>query len=768
MRFQNRSLQAYLAFIAAVTTLVLASISGLLVFHFQTARSEDESRALIKSLMATVYNTAAIATFANNQQIGQDAIDGLLKNDVVQRAELKGNRGLKIVSERPGAERSKAALIEPIRSPFSDDEIVGQLSVEPNREWIAKKARESALTMVGWMAAIIVATALISMAIIRRTLTDPLVAVVRQLNAITPGQAASLSVPAHLKRNEVGVLVAGMNDLLEGVRQALDSERSLRNQVEETDAQLRVAMIKTEAAAKAKEDFLASMSHEIRTPLNGVVGTLDLLSLSKLDDEQREQVNAMREASSALLGIINDILDFSKIEAGKLDVNPEPVNLPHLLGSVTNLYRDTASSKGLTLDLQVIGIQQTVLCDPLRMRQIVSNLVSNALKFTQQGSVTVRVRGLPKGDKQIQIRIDVIDTGIGIPPESQHKVFSAFSQASADTAQRFGGTGLGLTICKRLAELMGGTISLKSTPGKGTTFSVDLSLGLTDQAPSTSHLDDLARQVTPSTQGPRKLLSVKEAQAQGCLIGLVDDHPINRYVLSRQLSLLGYTSVVAEDGEQALAMTHQYKLALLITDCQMPRMDGYQLAQAIRAEEALEGRAPLPILACTAAALQGEAEKCQAAGMSDYMTKPLQVPVLAAMLKKWGPPPPDTSDPKADVAPPNGSPIDLAYWERQTAGEDELKAMLADQFITTTRHDAERLHKLIEQDLEAAGSMAHRIKGAAVAVGAQDLGKLCAELETHCHEGLSERLPHLIEALDREITRVVGWLEERLDRAGQA
>ena len=155
--------------------------------------------------------------------------------------------------------------------------------------------------MVGWMAAIIVATALISMAIIRRTLTDPLVAVVRQLNAITPGQAASLSVPAHLKRNEVGVLVAGMNDLLEGVRQALDSERSLRNQVEETDAQLRVAMIKTEAAAKAKEDFLASMSHEIRTPLNGVVGTLDLLSLSKLDDEQREQVNAMREASSALV-----------------------------------------------------------------------------------------------------------------------------------------------------------------------------------------------------------------------------------------------------------------------------------------------------------------------------------------------------------------------------------------------------------------------------------------------------------------------------------
>ncbi len=770
MIFSNRSLQTYLGFVAAVVTLVLATISGMLVFHFQAAKSEEESRALIKSLMATVYNTAAIATFANNQQIGQDAIDGLLKNDVVQRAQLTGNRGINITSERAGSEQNaKNALVEPIHSPFSDDEVVGELRVEPNRDWIAKKARDSALTMVAWMAGIIVLTTIIFMFIIRRTLTDPLVSAARQLARVVPGQQAALTVPSHLERNEVGALIDGVNELLGKVGQALDVERNLRNQVEETDAQLRIAMIKTEAAAKAKEDFLASMSHEIRTPLNGVVGTLDLLSLSKLDDEQREQINAMREASGALLGIINDILDFSKIEAGKLDVNPEPVDLPHLLGSVTNLYRDTASSKGLTLDLQVIGIQQTVLCDPLRMRQIVSNLVSNALKFTQQGGVTVRVRGLPKGDKQIQIRLDVIDTGIGIPPESQHKVFSAFSQASADTAQRFGGTGLGLTICKRLAELMGGSISLKSTPGKGTTFSVDLPLGLTDQAPNSTHLDDLARQVAPSNQGPRKLLSVEEAQAQGCLIGLVDDHPINRYVLSRQLSLLGYTSVSAEDGEQALAMTHQYKLALLITDCQMPRMDGYQLAQAIRAEEAEAGRAPLPILACTAAALQGEAEKCQAAGMSDYMTKPLQVPVLAAMLKKWGPPPPDTSAPSPETPiTSSNSPIDLAYWERQTAGEDELKTMLADQFITTTRNDAERLHTLIAQDLEAAGSLAHRIKGAAVAVGAQDLGTLCSELEKHCREGLSDRLPHLIEALDREITRVIGWLEERLDRAGQA
>ncbi|MDE2078452.1 MAG: response regulator [Burkholderiales bacterium] len=768
MKVFRRSLQAYLAFIAAVTTLVLASLSGLLVFHVQTSRSEEESRSLIKSLMATVYNTAAIATFANNQQIGQDAIDGLLKNDVVERAELTGNRGLKIVSERPGSSPNRAAaLVEPIRSPFSEDEIVGQLSVEPNREWIAQKARESALTMVAWMAGIIVATAIISMALIRRTLTDPLAAVVKQLNRITPGQATTLTLPRHLQRNEVGVLVDGMNHLLDGVRKALESERSLRTQIEETDAQLRIAMTKTEAAAKAKEDFLASMSHEIRTPLNGVIGTLDLLSLGQLDDNQREQVNAMREASNALLGIINDILDFSKIEAGKLDINPEPVDLSQLLGSVINLYRDTASSKGLTLDLQVSGVDRAVMCDPLRIRQIVSNLISNALKFTKEGGVTIKARGLAKGKDQIQLRIDVIDTGIGIPLASQWKVFSAFSQAEADTAKRFGGTGLGLAICKRLCQLMGGSISLKSTPGKGTTFSVDVPLDITDAQPISTHVEDLAKQVQRAAK-PVNLLSVEEAQAQGCLIGIVDDHPINRYVLSRQLTLLGYTCVSTEDGLQALEMTHQYKLALLITDCQMPGMDGYQLSRTIREEEAQTGRQALPILACTAAALQGEAEKCQAAGMSDYMTKPLQMPVLSAMLKKWGPALPtqdDTPDPVETDTQPDNSPIDTAYWERQTGGEDELKTMLAEQFIQTTRGDLDKLHDLARQDHEAAKAQAHRIKGAAVAVGATRLGQLCEELEQRFQEHDEAALKALITQLDQEISRVIAWLDQEVHSA---
>ncbi|MDE2593013.1 MAG: response regulator [Burkholderiales bacterium] len=774
MKFCYRSLQAYLTFIAAVTTLVLTSISGVLVYHFQTAKSEDESRALIKSLMATVYNTAAIATFANNQQIGQDAIGGLLKNDVVQRAELTGNRGLKVVSERPGNQARNTPLVEPIRSPFSDDEVVGTLSVEPNREWIAQKARESALTMVGWMAAIIVATAIISMAIIRRTLTDPLVTVVKQLNKIIPGQPATLIIPDHLKRNEVGVLVSGMNDLLDGVRQALNSERVMRSQVEETDAQLRVAMSQTEAAAKAKEDFLASMSHEIRTPLNGVIGTLDLLSLGELNGSQREQVNAMREASNSLLGIINDILDFSKIEAGKLDINPEPVNLPQVLGSVINLYRDTASSKGLTLDLKLSGVDQTVMCDPLRIRQIVSNLISNALKFTKEGGVTIKARALPKGSKQLQLRIDVSDTGIGIPLESQWKVFSAFSQAEADTAKKFGGTGLGLAICKRLCQLMGGTISLKSTPGKGTTFSIEVPLDLTEHAPIATDLDDLAKQFRPAAAGSR-LLTVEEAEAQGCLIGLVDDHPINRYVLSRQLTLLGFTSVSAEDGLQALEMSHQHKLALLITDCQMPGMDGYQLARAIREEEAQSGRPPLPILACTAAALQGEAEKCQAAGMSDYMTKPLQVPVLAAMLRKWGPAlpalPAVTEEPAPEALSAKASalaPIDVAYWERQTSGEDELKTMLAEQFIQTTQGDLTRLRELVKHDHEAARAQAHRIKGGAVAVGAQVLGQLCEELEQAFlhHDELT--LTRLVQALDHEISRVIAWLDGEVHTAKEA
>ncbi|MFN4265937.1 MAG: ATP-binding protein [Aquabacterium sp.] len=770
MMFSNRSLQTYLGLVAAVVTLVLATISGMLIFHLQTAKSEDESRALIKSLMATVYNTAAIATFANNQQIGQDAIDGLLKNEVVQRAELTGNRGISIVSERPGGQQNaQNALVEPIRSPFSEDEVVGELRVEPNRDWIAKKARESALTMVAWMAGLIVITTIIFMFIIRRTLTDPLVTAARQLGKIVPGQSAQLKTPDHLEKNEVGALIQGVNELLGKVSAALDVERNLRSQVEETDAQLRIAMSKTEAAAKAKEDFLASMSHEIRTPLNGVIGTLDLLSLGQLDEAQREQVNAMREASNSLLGIINDILDFSKIEAGKLDINPEPVSLPQVLGSVIHLYRDTASSKGLTLDLQTSGLDRTVMCDPLRMRQIVSNLISNALKFTKEGGVTIRARALPKGPQELVVRVDVIDTGIGIPLESQWKVFSAFSQAEADTAKKFGGTGLGLAICKRLCQLMGGQISLKSTPGKGTTFSVELPLNVTDQAPAATDVADLAKQFR-TQQSQQPLLSVDEAERLGCLIGMVDDHPINRYVLSRQLNLLGYTCVSAEDGIQALEMTRTRKLALLITDCQMPGMDGYQLARAIREDEAQANRPPLPVLACTASALQGEAEKCQAAGMSDYMTKPLQVPVLAAMLKKWGPDleairaQADTA-PKEKTAPPAASesaesPIDQRYWESQTGGDEELQTMLADQFIETTKGDLNKLHELADADHEAAKAQTHRIKGAAVAVGAKNLGAICEALEQAFAAHDVDGLRCQITELDQEIAKVVAWLDQ--------
>jgi CheY-like chemotaxis protein len=235
---------------------------------------------------------------------------------------------------------------------------------------------------------------------------------------------------------------------------------------------------------------------------------------------------------------------------------------------------------------------------------------------------------------------------------------------------------------------------------------------------------------------------------------MVDDHPINRYVLSRQLSLLGYTYVTAEDGLQALEMSRKHKLALLITDCQMPGMDGYQLARSIREDEAKSGRAALPILACTASALQGEAEKCAAAGMSDYMTKPLQVPVLAGMLKKWGP------NMQALATPSTATelPIDTQYWERQTAGDEELKAMLADQFIATSQTDLEALHDMALNNQDVARAQAHRIKGAAVAVGARQLGRLCEELEAAFTQHNQAETKRLIAALDAEMNAVVSWL----------
>ena len=400
--------------------------------------------------------------------------------------------------------------------------------------------------------------------------------------------------------------------------------------------ELEVARQAALSADRAKSAFLATMSHEIRTPMNGVMGMLELLALGRLEPDQRNQVSAIRESAHSLLRIIDDLLDFSKIEAGRLDLAPEPTSITQVVESVYQTYAGAASSRNLRLQQQVDArISPAVMVDPLRLRQILNNLVSNAIKFTEKGEVALAARLLAREEGHDLILFTVRDTGVGIAKENQQKLFEPFVQAETQTSRRFGGTGLGLSICRKLAQMMGGKIEMQSEAGAGTTMSVTLRLPIASAA------------ATPVAAGPkaagaqdvrvRECPSVEAAERDATLVLVADDHPINRQVLQRQLERIGYASEAAEDGREALGLWRTGRFALLLSDCHMPELDGYQLARTIRADEAAQGTARKPIIACTANALAGEAEQCLAAGMDDYLAKPVQIATLAAKLQAWLP-----------------------------------------------------------------------------------------------------------------------------------
>jgi CheY-like chemotaxis protein len=459
-----------------------------------------------------------------------------------------------------------------------------------------------------------------------------------------------------------------------------------------------------DAANRAKSSFLAAMSHEIRTPMNGVLGMLELLSLTRLDSEQRANVELIRDSGRSLLRIVDDILDFSKIEAGRLDLRPEPASLANIVRSVGDVYPGAARAKRLIRSLAIDpNLSPAVTVDPLRLRQILNNFVSNALKFTPQGSITIAAELLGRKGGLDTVRFSVTDTGIGISEENQKKLFQPFVQAEGDTTRRFGGTGLGLVICRRLVDLMGGTIEMESAPGRGTTMRVVVPLQQAD--PSTvAEKDDTAALTTAALTSRRAAPSIEGAIAEGTLVLVADDHPTNRMMLLRQLNLLGYAAETVEDGKQALAAWRSGRFGLLLTDCHMPEMDGYDLAQHIRAAESSNGGGRIPIIACTANVLEGEAEACLAAGMDSYLAKPVELPFFLRMLDTWLPLPNGTGARMRMAAepahePPDGggpSPIDREKLAEVSLGDADFEREMLADFRGAMDEDASHLAVALE------------------------------------------------------------------------
>ncbi len=378
---------------------------------------------------------------------------------------------------------------------------------------------------------------------------------------------------------------------------------------------LRRARAAAESANRAKSAFLANMSHEIRTPMNGVLGMADLLRQTTLSAEQHELAQTIRESGQALLELLNDILDLAKVESGKLELRPGPVHLESQLYEVERLFRARAGEKGIGLHVESgPGSNVVVLADELRLQQVLANLVSNAVKFTDHGEILLRLTVDTPQDGNLTAHFTISDTGIGITAADQARLFEVFTQAEEDASARRGGSGLGLAICRRLVELMGGTITLASTLGQGSTFAVTVPLSVSSLPVPASAFAE----TTPAS--PSRVL-------------VVDDNAVNRRVIQLMLNKLGCASTLATNGEDALLLAAGGDFDLILMDWQMPGMDGVTAARILTERWAEHER--IPIVAITANAMQGDRETCMAAGMSDYLTKPIDLAKLAEAIEHW-------------------------------------------------------------------------------------------------------------------------------------
>ena len=531
----------------------------------------------------------------------------------------------------------------------------------------------------------------------------------------------------------------------------LDRHRHhLEELVEVRTRELEEARVHAEAANRAKSEFLANMSHEIRTPMNAILGLTHLLRRAEPKPDQVERLGKIDAAAQHLLSIINDILDLSKIEAGKLVVEVIDFELPDLVGESCDIFRDRAQDKGLVLEHDIeASIPRFLRGDPLRLRQLLINLIGNAVKFTEHGSINVGIRKAPSDDGELRLRFEVSDTGIGLDAVQRERLFQPFEQADASTTRRFGGSGLGLALCQRLVTLSQGSIGVDSEPGRGSTFWFELPLqpGAAPQA--------------PKVPGPRPLMAARLPVPVSPRVLVVEDDEINREVALELLVGAGYQAEAAVNGLRALECSASAQYDLILMDVQMPEMDGLEATRELRRRAAYEH---VPIIALTANVFTEDREKCQAAGMNDFIAKPIVPEQFFLTLQRWAATPVAPPSPQSEVPTVDASSralltvpgLDVAAGLRPVQGHWATYERLLRRFAEERGGDVVALRREWTAGRhEDARRIAHTLKGLAGTLGAAAVQDASAAVEA----ALKDACPKEdIEALLNNLEQASGQL----------
>ena len=525
---------------------------------------------------------------------------------------------------------------------------------------------------------------------------------------------------------------------------------------------LRASIALAEQASQAKSIFLANMSHEIRTPLNAIVGMAHIVRRQGLDAEQMVRMDKLLAATEHLLSIINDVLDLSKIEAGKLAVDERDFALGRVLANVSDLIAPRAAEKGIALDVEIDpALPDALRGDHLRVRQILLNFLGNAVKFTNQGRIDLRARGRGQQPEGVVVRFEVADTGIGMTAEQQSRVFEAFTQADVTTTRRFGGTGLGLVISRRLASLMGGEVGVSSEAGVGSTFWFEACFSHAIGDDEVDAGDDV-----PAPGG--------EVELRGRRVLLAEDNPVNQEVAVELLRGIGVSADVAADGAEALEMARTRDYDCVLMDIQMPVMDGLAAAEAIRR---LTDRPQPPIIAMTANAFTEDREACLSAGMNDHVAKPIDPAHLVAILKKWLPA--GARAPAAGCQRPAPNPVaargrdaeverleaidglDAGAALARVGGRVAFYRRLLGIFVDSHGADARRLRAaIVSEDWPLVGEIAHALKGAAGNIGAVEVHHLA---EFTCGAGAGGDTQDAALALIQALEALLAELDQVLE-----